>query len=44
MADDSSGDRQLRPSFMYTLDFSRRLSHMLLWGSVVAALIVIVTG
>lgn len=29
---------------MYAVEFTRRLSHMILWGSLLAALIVIVTG
>lgn len=29
---------------MYALEFTRRLSHMLLWGTLLAAMVVIVTG
>lgn len=29
---------------MYALEFSRRLSQIILWGSLLAALVVIVTG
>lgn len=29
---------------MYALEVTRRLSHVLLWGSLLAALIVIITG
>jgi hypothetical protein len=29
---------------MYTFDFARRLSYALVWGSIIAALLFIVTG
>jgi len=29
---------------MYTLDFARRLSYALVWGSILAALVFAVTG
>lgn len=29
---------------MYAIEFTRRLSQALIWGSVVAALIVLITG
>lgn len=29
---------------MYALQFSRRLSQVLLWGTILAAMVVIVTG
>jgi hypothetical protein len=29
---------------MYTFDFTRRLSYALVWGSIIAALVFVVTG